>query len=128
MSTFDFHVHCYPEDLAERAVAAMSVVANTQTDGTWDQQLAYMSHHDVSHCVGLNMAKTPGSMHKVNLFAVSSMRPQQLIFGSVHPQADNVMEELELFQLKKNRKIPSRITLFRGCIFTIMKSLKSLKI
>ncbi len=95
MSTFDFHVHCYPEDLAERAVAAMSVVADTQTDGTWDQQLAYMSRHDVSHCVGLNMAKTPGSMHKVNLFAVSSMRPQQLIFGSVHPQADNVMEELE---------------------------------
>lgn len=94
MSTFDFHVHCFPEFLAKRAIALMAFVTSSQTDGTWDEQLQYMGRHDVVHCVGLNMATTPHSMRKVNQFAVNSVRPDQLVFGSVHPMAENALEEL----------------------------------
>lgn len=95
MAVFDFHVHCFPAFLAERAVASMSGVAGPQTDGTWEGQLQYMAGHGIRRCTVLNMATTPASMHNVNLFAVESMRPGYAVFGSVHPQAENAIEELE---------------------------------
>ena len=95
MSKFDFHVHCYPEYLAGRALAAMAADADTQTNGTWDDQLRYMGRHNCSHCAVLNMATSPHSMHKVNMFALEIVRPGQMIMGSVHPKAENAIEELE---------------------------------
>lgn len=96
MSTFDFHVHCYPELLARKALQAMTIFTSSfQTDGTWDRQWEYMARHDVPHCTVLNVATRPKTMHNVNLYALESMLPNQLIFGSVHPQAENAIEELE---------------------------------
>lgn len=95
MSTFDFHAHCFPEFLAKRAVTAIPFITQSQGDGTWDDLLALMKRHDVPHCVGLNMATRPNTMHKVNLFAVSSMRPGHAVFGSVHPDAPDAIAELE---------------------------------
>lgn len=96
MSKFDFHVHCFPEKLAGRALSSVPSAASTaRSDATWEGQLRYMASSDCRRCAVLNIAVTPRSMHNVNLFAVEINRPGQLVLGSVHPMAENALEELD---------------------------------
>lgn len=95
MPKFDFHVHCYPRHLARRAVSAVPTGADAQTDATWEGQLKFMAETEFKHAAILNIAASPHSMHSVNSFALEITRPDQLVFGSVHPFAENALEELD---------------------------------
>ncbi|WP_367924717.1 amidohydrolase family protein [uncultured Ruthenibacterium sp.] len=90
----DFHVHCYPAFLAKRAVD--SVKENYyQVDGTLDTQREWMRQHHVEKSVLLNMATRPDTMANVNRFAEQSVCEEFVPFGSVHPAAENALQEVE---------------------------------
>ena len=98
MKIIDFHTHCFPDTLAPRAIDVLQKAAGgllPQTDGTLSGLRASMrqNHVDIS-CV-MNIATNPHQMHAVNDFAASCCAPDIVPFGSVHPDAPDVLDELD---------------------------------
>ncbi len=92
----DFHTHCFPDKLAPRA---MEVLSNTSalmpyTDGTKDGLLKRMEEDGVDVSVIQNIATNPRQQTAVNDFAKSLMCDKLIPFGSVHPDAEDALEEL----------------------------------
>lgn len=99
----DFHTHCFPDRIAERAVAAVGMAAGDLepfSDGTLSGLKRHMKEQGVDGFVVQNIATNPHKMRPVNEFAaqISASDPLCFGFGSVHPDAPDVMEELEYIQ------------------------------
>lgn len=93
----DFHTHAFPEKIAGKAMAVLSKKCGNvepMTDGTVSGLLAHMDSHGVDRAVVLGIATNPRQMHSVNDFAASIQSERLIPFGSVHPDAPDVMEEL----------------------------------
>lgn len=91
----DFHVHCFPDALAPRAVGSVKDRTDNGMDGTLDSQKRWMARQKISYSVILNMASRPDAMDNVNRFALSCAAPGLIPFGSVHPDAANAIETVE---------------------------------
>ncbi len=95
----DFHTHCFPDKIAERAVDALSHAAGGLepcTDGTAEGILKNMKEDGVDISVVMNIATTPHQQASVNNFAAQQCKTPGLIgFGSVHPDAEDALWELE---------------------------------
>lgn len=94
----DFHTHCFPDKIAGKAIDSLSKAAALipQTDGTANGLLNSMKENKVDVSVVLSIATTPHQMESVNNFAAELNKTPRLIgFGSVHPEAENALEELE---------------------------------
>lgn len=95
----DFHTHCFPDPLAARAIQKVGHNAGdllAHTDGTLDGLAALMRRQGVDRFVVLNIATNARQMKDVNDFAARMNEREEVVgFGSVHPKAENVMEELE---------------------------------
>ena len=89
----DFHTHAFPDALAPRAIAQLTVNAaasgyTPMTDGTVDGLIASMDEAGISRSVICNIATNPRQMVKVNDFALSLRQNPRLIpLGSVNPFA-----------------------------------------
>ncbi|MGE5528424.1 MAG: amidohydrolase family protein [Patescibacteria group bacterium] len=83
----DFHVHCFPDDLARRAVPAMAARAGigTALDGTLGALAASMDRAGIDIAVVQPIATRPGQERSVNGWAVSIRSARILAFGSIHP-------------------------------------------
>ena len=86
----DFHVHAFPDRLAERALAvlAKNIASPPLTDGTLSGTLAAMDRWGVDRAVICNIATNPKQTANVNAFAAETARehPDRLSpLGSVHP-------------------------------------------
>lgn len=92
---FDFHAHCFPPALAQKAVDSVKNDNPHKLNGTLDDQLDFMKTHALSGCALLHMATRPQTMHKVNTFALSTFGPDRFVFGSIHPDAPDAFEELD---------------------------------
>ncbi|MBQ4111618.1 MAG: hypothetical protein IJD38_02360, partial [Clostridia bacterium] len=85
----DFHTHVFPDALAPRAIAQLTVNAAASgytplTDGTVAGLLDSMSKAGISRSVICNIATNPRQMKKVNDFAISLLEDPRLIpLGSV---------------------------------------------
>ena len=58
----DFHTHCFPDKLAERAVGQLSRVGGglmPYSDGTLDGLRRQMAQHNIDMSVVLNIATKP---------------------------------------------------------------------
>ena len=87
----DFHVHMFPEKLAERALCELSEKCGmTPEDGGSIPRLRALKNREgVDMAVGLGIATNPKQMHNVNLFAKEvDSQPDFIGFGSVHPDGD----------------------------------------
>ena len=95
----DFHTHCFPDKLAERAVGQLSRVGGglmPYSDGTLNGLRQQMALHNIDISVVLNIATKPEQQTNVNNFAATiDKEPDIIAFGSVFPGAPDAFEELE---------------------------------
>ena len=94
----DFHVHCFPDEIAPRAMNTLSASSALipQCDGTVKGLLDNMKENRVDISVVQNIATKPQSQTNVNNFAHELNKMQRLVaFGSVNPDSDNALGELE---------------------------------
>ena len=95
----DFHTHAFPEQIAPRALQTLSYAAGglkPQTEGTVVSLKEQLKKDGVDLAVVLSIATNPGQQKKVNDFAIAvNEDPMLFAFGSVHPEAEDALEELE---------------------------------
>lgn len=95
----DFHTHAFPEKIASRAIGKLAHDAGglpPQTDGTLASLKEQMAADGVDVSVVLSIATNPAQQANVNRFAAEMNQDSAIVaFGSVHPDAPDVLEELE---------------------------------
>ncbi len=94
----DFHTHCFPDKLAERATRILSHKSGgliPQTDGSLGGLKKIMKESGVSVACVMNIATNAKQMQAVNDFANEINGENIVAFGSVFPDAENWEEELE---------------------------------
>ena len=95
----DFHTHCFPERLADRALERLSVAGGglmPYSDGTLSGLRQQMEKYGVDISVVLNIATRPEQQTNVNNFAAAINNEEDLFaFGSVYPGAPDALDELE---------------------------------
>ncbi len=94
----DFHTHIFPDKIADRAIQNLSRRAGGAIpyyDGTKEGLLACMREKGIDKSVVLNIATNPAQMRSVNDFAASVNGGCLVSFGSVHPDAADVLDELD---------------------------------
>lgn len=106
-NVIDFHTHVFPDALAPRAIAQLTINAAASgytplTDGTVGGLLESMSLAGISRSVICNIATNPRQMKKVNDFAISLLdNPRLIPLGSVNPYAEEEEMITELNRLKE---------------------------
>lgn len=98
----DFHVHCFTDELATKAVPQLAKCANisARLDGTVSSIRESMKKSGVDKSVVLSIATKPSQTEKINTWAASIQDDSIIAFGSVHPENDNWRDEL--LRLKEN--------------------------
>lgn len=95
----DFHTHCFPEKIAEKAIDKLSYVSGglqNYTDGTLSGLKKSMAEGGVDISVVLNIATNATQQKNVNDFAASINNEKDIFaFGSVFPAAEDALYELE---------------------------------
>lgn len=94
----DFHTHAFADPLAPRAIASLSAASGgvpPQTDGTYQGLIDNMDKCGVDHSVLLTIATKPTQQTRINDWAASLNQGRISVFGSIHPEAPDVFEELE---------------------------------
>ena len=95
----DFHTHCFPEKIAPMAMEKLSFASGgleNNTDGTLNGLKESMKAGGVTTSVVLNIATNANQQKNVNDFAASINNEQDIFaFGSVFPDSEDVLEELE---------------------------------
>lgn len=83
----DFHVHAFPDKVAEKAIPKLSKTGNLHptTDGTVRGAKALATQYGFDKIVLLNIAETPSQQAKANDFALSQADGQILPFAALHP-------------------------------------------
>ena len=94
----DFHTHCFPDKIAERAKDKLSKASGgliPQTDCTSDGLRREMKKDGVDISVVMNIATNPHQQPSVNDFAASLISDDLVPFGSVHPDSPDALDELD---------------------------------
>lgn len=94
----DFHTHAFPDKLAARAVSVLAAKSGfvPYGDGTLSGAESLMASQAVDRFVALNIAVSPKTERHVNDFAISLLGRERVIpFGSVHPDSENALSELD---------------------------------
>lgn len=89
MKVFDFHVHFYPDKIADRAMQRAREVIGLEPccDGTYSTWLKIMERAGIDECLGLPLANTSDNVHGVNLWAAKNNKKPTWLCGSIHPGA-----------------------------------------
>ncbi len=101
----DFHTHAFPDKLAPRAIAQLTINAAASgymplTDGTINDLMASMDKAGITRSVVCNIATNAHQMQKVNDFAIATAQNPRLIpLGSLHPDATAEEMDVELDRL-----------------------------
>lgn len=92
----DFHVHCFPDSLASRAVAELAQCSDIKPwiDGTVEGIKESMKRAGISKSVVLSIATKPSQVEKINLWAKSILEEDIIPFGSIHPLYEDYKNEL----------------------------------
>lgn len=92
----DFHVHCFADELAQRAVEVLAGVGGipARSDGTVSGIRASMKKSGVDKSVLLSIATKPQQTTKINQWAASIQAGDIIPFGTLHPDFDDWKAEL----------------------------------
>ena len=92
----DFHMHVFPDNLAEKAVKKLSKTAGMpyNTDGTVLDTRNKLDQWGIDCGVVMQIATKPGQQKSINDWASSIQWGKVLCFGSIHPDAGDALEEL----------------------------------
>jgi len=93
----DFHTHCFPDKLAERALSQLAhrSIFKPFFDGTLGGLKARLYEAGIDGMVICNIATNPKQTQSVNDFAISSVSENVWPFGSVHPLYENYKDEID---------------------------------
>ena len=97
MKYFDTHIHFFPDSIAAIAMSKLSETAGLIpcTDGTYTDSIKTLREHDICGGTALHIATTVHQQSSVNNFAAKAQTDSLLCFGSVHPDAEDALTELE---------------------------------
>lgn len=97
MNIFDFHTHAFVDSLAERAVSALAETSDIKpfTDGTVRGLLDAMESCGIERALLLPVATKPSQQTTINNWASEIMSDRLLCCGTVHPDAEDALEEAE---------------------------------
>ena len=95
----DFHTHCFPDKIADRAIEKLSFASGNlepHHNGSLSGLRQTMKDGNVDISVVLNIATNPHQQKSVNDFAAQINDGKTIFsFGSVHPDAPDALCELE---------------------------------
>lgn len=100
----DFHTHAFADDIAERAVAKLENTIMTSgypkpvrpvTRGTVGELLDKLDEWGTDRAVLLPIATKPSQQRIINDWAASVQGDRLYCFGTVHPGAEDALDELE---------------------------------
>lgn len=92
----DFHVHCFPDKIAPKAISALSSCSGLYpyTDGTIDTLKTSMRTSGIDISIVQNIATKPTQTINVNNWAIEINCENIIAFGSIHPLFEDWKEEL----------------------------------
>ena len=101
----DFHVHCFNDELAAKAVPQLAKCANipARLDGTILSLKESMKKAGVDKSVVLSIATKPSQTEKINNWTALIQDDSIIGFGSIHPENENWKEELLRFFFFKQK-------------------------
>ena len=93
----DAHVHAFADNIAERAITKLETVSGVKaaTDGTSKGMREQLKKCGIDYGVLLPVATKPTQQATINNWAKEEYRDGIISFGSVHPYAEDVEEEIE---------------------------------
>ncbi len=93
----DFHTHCFPDEIAARAVPKLSEHSGIPAfvDGTTEGLRASMDRTGIDASVLLQIATKPAQTPTVNAWAIQQNSDDLVGFGSVHPEYPGWRDELD---------------------------------
>lgn len=95
----DFHTHCFPQNLAEKAVGRLAKISkiNPKTNGTVEDLIDKINKWHIDKAVVLNVVTNMRQQKNVNDFAISINNYEDKIIsiGSLHPDNDDIKEEID---------------------------------
>lgn len=95
----DFHTHAFPDTIAGKVIDKLSYTGGgmiPQSEGTVSSLMAEMEKDGVDISVVLSIATNPKQQTNVNNFAKMINDEKNIFaFGSVHPDAEDIFDELE---------------------------------
>ena len=93
----DFHTHCFPEKIAQKAMEKLGYAAGIMpvSDGTSGGLLSSMQDSGVDISVVLSVATNQKQQRAVNDFAASLCSDKIIAFGSIFPDSPDAIDELE---------------------------------
>lgn len=97
MRYIDFHVHAFADKIAVRTVESLAKICGEIpcTNGTMADTRRTMGEWGVDGIVLMSIATKPSQHLVCNNWAASQKAPDCFPFGSVHPDGEDVLEELE---------------------------------
>ncbi|EWM52631.1 amidohydrolase family protein [Ruminococcus flavefaciens] len=96
MRYFDFHTHAFTDALAQRAVKGLADTSGITpaTDGTLSGLRRKMAENGIERAMLLPVATKPSQQTTINNWAAEVMSSDIYCCGSVHPDAEDALEEL----------------------------------
>ena len=93
----DFHTHAFSDKIVEKAMGSLVETSGIKpyTDGSVKGLLEHMDKCGVDKSVILPIATKPAQQKIINSWANEIMSDRIYPFGSVHPDAEDICEELE---------------------------------
>jgi len=93
----DFHTHCFPDELAVKAVASLSEKGGipAMLDGTLSDLKRSMKVNRITASVVFNIATKPSQAAKINDWAALTQDECIIPFGSIHPHCGDWENELK---------------------------------
>ena len=97
MRYFDFHAHAFADTIAERAVSGLENTSGISpaTDGTFSGLKKIMAENNISSAMILPIATKPSQQTTINNWAAGIMGDGIYCCGTVHPDADDALQEIE---------------------------------
>ena len=95
----DFHTHCFPDKIADKAIAKLAYASGglqPYSDGTLGGLRRSMAKDGVDLSVVMSIATNARQQQNVNDFAAAINNGTDIVaFGSVYPHSEDAFDELE---------------------------------
>lgn len=96
MRVIDCHTHCFPDDLAEKAVARLTSAYQVvpSFDGTVRGLIRQMDEAGIEASVIVPVATKPSQVRSINDWVARIKHPRVIAFGAMHPEYPDIVGEM----------------------------------
>lgn len=96
MKVIDCHTHCFPDEIAERAVTRLTRAYQCvpSFDGTIAGLIGQMDAASIDISVVVPVATKPSQVRSINDWAAAVEQERVIVFGAMHPQFEDIRGEM----------------------------------